>query len=192
MSSKYLVVGAPNGNKDETSSGLVYVFEKNDTGYWNENPSILSPNFFSDDDQFGHRVEINDNLIFIGSKNGDDDNRSDVGLVYVFELKDGLWQEKVVIAPPNNELNQVFSHDISVKDEFLVIGVTGISETGTAYLYKMESNSSNWNLISTLENSEVNKTSPSLFFWIFTMVLLCWGLKIIRKNLAVRFRVFIT
>ena len=99
MSSKYLVVGAPNGNKDETSSGLVYVFEKNDTGYWNENPSIISPNFFSDDDQFGHRVEINDNLIFIGSKNGDDDNRSDVGLVYVFELKDGLWQEEVVIAP---------------------------------------------------------------------------------------------
>ena len=163
MSSKYLVVGAPNGNKDETSSGLVYVFEKNDTGYWNENPSILSPNFFSDDDQFGHRVEINDNLIFIGSKNGDDDNRSDVGLVYVFELIDGLWQEEVVIAPPNHELNQVFSHDIAVKDEFLVIGVTGISETGTAYLYKMESNSSNWNLISTLENSEVNKTSPSLF-----------------------------
>ena len=45
-----------------------------------------------------------------------------MGLVYVFELKDGLWQEEVVIAPPNNELNQVFSHDIAVKDEFLVIG----------------------------------------------------------------------
>ena len=86
-----------------------------------------------------------------------------MGLVYVFELKDGLWREQVVIAPPNNELNQVFSHDIAVKDEFLVVGVTGVSETGTAYLYKMESNSSNWNLISTLENSEVNKTSPSLF-----------------------------
>ena len=27
----------------------------------------------------------------------------------------------------------------------------------------MESNSSNWNLSATLENSEVNKTSPSLF-----------------------------
>ena len=32
----------------------------------------------SDGDQFGHKVEIVDNIIFVGSKNGDDDNRSDV------------------------------------------------------------------------------------------------------------------
>ena len=83
MSSQYLVVSAPNGKKTKLLRDY-YVFEKNETGYWKENPSILSPNFFSDDDQFGHRVEINDNLIFIGSKNGDDDNRSDVGLVYVW------------------------------------------------------------------------------------------------------------
>ena len=51
--------------------------------------------------------------------------------MFLRNLKDGLWREQVVIAPPNNELNQVFSHDIAVKDEFLVVGVTGVSETGT-------------------------------------------------------------
>ena len=66
-----------------------------------------------------------------------------------------------MIAPPNNELNQVFSHDIAVKDEFLVVGVTESRKLNAIF--------TKWNqflkleLISTLENSEVNKTSPSLF-----------------------------
>ena len=41
-----------------------------------QNLRCFSSEYLSDGDQFGHKVEIVDNIIFVGSKNGDDDNRS--------------------------------------------------------------------------------------------------------------------
>ena len=99
---KILVIGAPNAQIDETVSGLVYVFQRDEDGNWTEPAKVLAPQFLSDGDEFGHKVEIVDDIIFVASKNGDDGNRSDVGLVYVFEYDgNGNWVEKSVIAPPN-------------------------------------------------------------------------------------------
>ena len=91
---EFLLVGAQDALLDETETGLVYVFQKDDQGEWSGTPDVLSSEYLSDGDQFGHKVEIVDNIIFMGSKNGDDDNRSDVGLVYVFEYENGQWIEE--------------------------------------------------------------------------------------------------
>ena len=160
---EFLVVGAPDALLDETETGLVYVFQKDDQGAWSGTPDVLSSEFLSDGDQFGHKVEIVDNIIFVGSKNGDDDNRSDVGLVYVFEYENGQWIEKSIITPPNQNSSQIFSHDISARENFLVVGTTGIGNSGLAYVFKKGEDASDWNLISTLENTEVNASEPSLF-----------------------------
>ena len=164
---EFLVVGAPDALLDETETGLVYVFQKDDQGEWSGTPDVLSSEYLSDGDQFGHKVEIVDNIIFVGSKNGDDDNRSDVGLVYVFEYENGQWIEKSIITPPNQNSSQIFSHDISARENFLVVGTTGIGNSGLAYVFKKGEDASDWNLISTLENTEVNASEPSLFSYIW-------------------------
>ena len=160
----FLVIGAPNAQIDETVSGLVYVFQRDEDGNWTEPAKVLAPQFLSDGDEFGHKVEIVDDIIFVASKNGDDGNRSDVGLVYVFEYDgNGNWVEKSVIAPPNASDNQNFSHDISAIDNLLTVGTTGIGSGCLAYVYEKGQDASDWNLISTLETTDINASDPNLF-----------------------------
>ena len=44
-----------------------------------------------------------------------------------------------------------------------MVGTTGIGNSGLAYVFKKGEDASDWNLISTLENTEVNASEPSLF-----------------------------
>jgi hypothetical protein len=160
MGSNFLVVGAPEATVGENTTGQVYVYNKEANGSWNGTPQVLSPAFLSDGDQFGHRVAVVGDIIFIGAKYGDD-NRSDVGSVYVFELSGGTWMERTKLNPPNNFSSQVFSQDLVAMDNLLVVSATGIGEGGISYVFKMGNDSTNWNLISSLENNETNVTNAT-------------------------------
>ena len=161
LSQDFLVVGAPHASVAENVQGLVYVFKKDDNGTWDQTPYTISADFLSDGDQFGHKVEISGNLVFVGAKYGDDDARTDIGSAYVFEFDGNNWIEKAKLVPPNEFTSQVFSDDLAVFDDFVVIGSTGIGSGVVSYVFEMGESTVDWNLISVLENNETNVTNPS-------------------------------
>lgn len=144
----FLIVGAPG----ESTGGQAYIFERNESGEWSSNPTVLTTSLSPGDD-FGHTVEINESFAFVGAKNGDG-NVTDTGAVYIFKLENNSWIETAKLIPPTDENEQGFSSDLKVLDDLIIVTAPGVGTSGMGYVYKMhDSNSSDWRLISTLDNN---------------------------------------
>ena len=63
-------------------------------------------------------------------KNGDDENRSDVGLVYIFELENGLWVEKAQFHLQIITRHRFFRMISLPVENYLTIGTTGVGNGG--------------------------------------------------------------
>ncbi|MDG1138907.1 MAG: Ig-like domain-containing protein [Opitutales bacterium] len=151
LNDSLLVIGAPNAgdNINGEDSGAVYIFEMDGLGIWNESQK-LTPSSLSVDDQFGSAVCISDNFIFIGALRGDGVG-VDTGVTYIFEKIEGVWTEVALISPPENTMTQLFSTDLQSIGDLLISSSPGSSTHGLVYIYKNSGESSDWNLMSTLD-----------------------------------------
>ena len=110
----------------------------------------LAPSSLSVDDKFGYSVALSANLAFVGAVNGDA-GVSNTGCVYVFEKISGLWTEVAKIVPPDLVADQLFSSNIEVLDDLLMVAAPQAGEDGFSYVYRMDGNSSQWTLRSSLD-----------------------------------------
>jgi len=144
----HLIVGAPLSDGDGNNSGAAYIFEFNGAT-WTQ-AQKLAPSSLSVDDKFGYSVALSGNIAFVGAVNGDS-NVSNTGCVYVFEKISGTWTEMAKIVPPELTPNQLFSFDLEVFDDLLMVASPQTGEDGFAYVFRMEGNSSKWKLRSSLD-----------------------------------------
>ena len=144
----HLIVGSPLSDGDGNNSGAAYIYEFNGSN-WTQTQK-LAPASLSVDDKFGYSVALSGNIAFVGAVNGDS-NVSNTGCVYVFEKISGVWTEQAKIVPPNLTPNQLFSSNLDVFDNLLMVAAPQAGEDGFAYIYRMDGNSSQWNLRSSLD-----------------------------------------
>ncbi len=94
-------------------------------------------------DYFGYSVSISsDGTTALVGANGNDDNGSNSGSAYIYELDDGVWQETKLIASDGASSDQ-FGFSVSISDD----GTTALveanddddngSESGSAYIYAL-------------------------------------------------------
>ena len=144
----HLIVGSPLSDGDGNNSGAAYVFEFNGSA-WTQSQK-LAPSSLSVDDKFGYSVALSANLAFVGAVNGDA-GVSNTGCVYVFEKISGLWTEVAKIVPPDLVADQLFSSNLEVFDDLLMVAAPQAGEDGFSYVYRMDGNSSQWTLRSSLD-----------------------------------------
>ena len=113
-----MIVGSPLSDGDGNNSGAAYIYEFNGST-WTQTQK-LAPSSLSVDDKFGYSVAMSGNIAFVGAVNGDS-NVSNTGCVYVFEKISGVWTEQAKIVPPNLTPNQLFSSNLDVFDNLLMV-----------------------------------------------------------------------
>jgi len=144
ISGDYIIVGsnydAPNG----AYSGSAYVYHWNGTD-WSEETKLI-PLDGATGDQFGRAVAIEENKVIIGSSL-DDDNGSNSGSAYIFEFDGNNWNETSKLTANDAAANDAFGKSVAVNGNYAVIGASGSDngspDTGSAYVYKKDSNG-NW------------------------------------------------
>jgi len=144
----HLIVGSPLSDGDGNNSGAVYMFEYNGSA-WTQTQK-LAPSSLSVDDKFGYSVALSGDLAFVGAVNGDS-HMSNTGCVYVFEKISGIWTEMAKIVPPDLVADQLFSSNLEVFDDLLMVAAPQAGEDGFGYVYRMDGNSSQWKLRSSLD-----------------------------------------
>eukprot|EP01083_Nonionella_stella_P202539 739879_1 len=107
----YLVIGAPG---DLYNSGSSYIFQRNESGQWNQTAK-LRPVDLTTDDQFGMHVAASDDYIVIGS-HGDDDKGGGSGSAYIFKRNGRTW----------TQMSKIFAGDAAVGNYF---GIVAVSDT---------------------------------------------------------------
>jgi len=123
-------IGAPFDDDNGMDSGSAYVFDLS-TG---QQIKLLSSDGLAGDD-FGFSVGISGNRVVVGA-DGNDDNGSDSGSVYIFDLSTG---QQSILLPSDGQAGEYFGAAVSVSGNRAVIGaVLGFgnsSNSGSAYVF---------------------------------------------------------
>jgi uncharacterized repeat protein (TIGR01451 family) len=156
ISGNYISVGVLDEDHDETgsnflsSSGSVYLFERDSTGNWTQKQKIVASDR-SPGAYFGSSVaQDGDNLLVGASGESYDQNNSDrkgqAGCVYYFKRNGaGSWIEKQKILTSTRAASQYFGNRISMTDSTFVAAsnYTFQSQQGAVFIFQID-NSGQW------------------------------------------------
>lgn len=141
-----------NSENELSSAGAVYIFEKNDSGTWEELQKLVASDRDSED-IFGQSVYIDEDIIIVGAyfdSFNDQGNEVAAGSVYVFERDtNGQYQEIQKITASDPEQDAEFGITLDYKNDILVVGADRASEdangenpipnAGAVYVFEKQS-----------------------------------------------------
>ncbi|MEM6398387.1 MAG: hypothetical protein AAF741_18705, partial [Bacteroidota bacterium] len=164
ISGDFVVVGARNSSPDYDSgdplitAGAAYIFKRDEVGSWNEEQKLLASDRDTGD-LFGASVSISGSTLVVGSTGDEGENQiSDAGAVYVFELSDsGSWQEsEKLVAATMMQGDDQFGEAVSINEDYIIVGspmadtdASGenfLGSAGSVHIFERNSNSE-WNFI---------------------------------------------
>ncbi len=159
-----IIVGANlEGNEWE---GAAYVFEKDNTGIWNEIQRLEASDRDSKNNprsQFGDDVAIDRDYIFIGAGGHDVDadsepGQDEEGAVYVFKKNgNAVWEEVQYLTLENSTPWDKFGESVNVVNNVAVISANEFRTVndpfmgrGACFVYQLNPVNSQWELTQTL------------------------------------------
>jgi len=156
ISGNYAIVGATGeaGPNNATSfSGAAYIFQRDDSGNWIQNPTILRASNLDMNDQFGSSVAISGNYAIVAApwESGTSNATTRSGAAYMFELNEsGNWTEKKILRASNIATDDRFAQSVAISGNYAIVGAwleDGSSNQsdscGAAYIFE-RNDSGNW------------------------------------------------
>jgi len=130
VSGNYAILGAHYDDDNGSNSGSAYIFNVT-TG---AQLFKLTPSDGASSDYFGDSVGIDGNYAVVGTKS-DDDNGSESGSAYVFNVTTGAQLFK--LTPSDGASYSWFGKSVSVSGNYAVIGAGYGSSIGSAYVFNV-------------------------------------------------------
>ena len=171
ISGNYAIVGAyrkDRGGVDGVDAGVAYIFERNGSGNWIRNPTILTAIDFGADDNFGISVSISGNYAIVGAPYEDGTSISattnNCGAAYIFERDgSGNWNRNGILRASNLDANDWFGYSVAISGNYAIVGAwredgpgNNTEESGAAYIF--ERISGTWTETSILRASDLQAT----------------------------------
>lgn len=164
---KYAIVSAPGeedtvGNPPIIISGVVFIYEQDSLGHWNQVAKLDAGPDRNHIAFFGKTVSITDGYAIVGhDKEHLDENgnnpRSGAGAAYIYKRQSsGTWVFDQKIVPTDRDYNDEFGYSVSISGNNVIVGAiakSGIdtaglsfSDVGAAYFFEVDS-SGHWNQV---------------------------------------------
>lgn len=156
ISGKYAVIGSvfnPTNSDSDVwmeRAGAAYIFEKDESGHWNEIQKIVASDR-SSYDEFGYKVAISDNyLVVTAHEESEDENgeytKLNAGSAYIFERNEtGNWSQTQKIVHSDREAYDNFGFSVAIDNTTIVVGAPDkqvhyeggdwIYRVGAAYIF---------------------------------------------------------
>ena len=135
MSGNYAIVGAKYDDDGSTDSGSAYIFNVQ-TGV--ELRKLVAIDAGTSD-YFGYSVAIDGNYAIVGA-NSDDDNGTDSGSAYIFNVQTGTQLHKLVAS--DGAVNDYFGHSVAISGNYAIVGGhyndDNGSASGSAYIFNVQ------------------------------------------------------
>jgi len=155
MDGDRLIVGVPNESGTATDSGKAYIYNvvTGDLLFSLENPTDYGT---PDSDLFGTSVSISGSRCIVGAPGEDDENGTESGKAYIFDVADGSLMVKLDNPNPyDTSVNDLFGTSVAITDDKCVVGAPGEDVgAGKAYIFDIEDGS----LLITLDDPNAYST----------------------------------
>ncbi|MFN6531150.1 LamG-like jellyroll fold domain-containing protein [Nostoc sp. ChiSLP03a] len=142
LSGEWAIAGARKADKaDIQDAGIAYAFQLQNQ-MWLQKQQ-LQPNDTRVGDQFGSAVAMSQEWAIIGARKADYGIIRDVGAAYIYQLADGIWQQKQKLQPSDLNVNSSFGKGIAINGNWVIIGASHsnsitIQDAGAAYVFYLE------------------------------------------------------
>ncbi|MFN6501537.1 MAG: LamG-like jellyroll fold domain-containing protein [Nostoc sp. DedQUE01] len=142
LSGEWAIAGARKADRaDIQDAGIAYAFQLQNQ-MWLQKQQ-LQPNDTRVGDQFGSAVAMSQQWAIIGARKADYGIIKDVGAAYIYQLADGIWQQKQKLQPSDLNVNSFFGKGIAINGNWAIIGAshaksTTIQDAGAAYVFYLE------------------------------------------------------
>jgi len=151
ISEEYAVISAAG----KENKGYIYVYEKVNNGW--EFLQSMTGSATQSNSVFGESVAISGEYIMVGSLETFNANVGQ-GVVYVFKLTNGLFEEVDIITADDGSANDQFGISIAIDNNTMVVGainaeVNNQNNAGAIYVYVLENG--DWNFQAKLTASNV-------------------------------------
>ncbi|MCZ6835257.1 MAG: hypothetical protein O7G85_05725 [Planctomycetota bacterium] len=139
VSGNVIVVGAREDDDNGSQSGSAYVFRfDTNTSTWNQEQKLLASDGGTND-EFGIAVDIDGNVIVVGS-HFDDDLAIDAGATYVYRHDGVVWNEEQKLTASDGDGGDQFGQSVSISGSAILVGafqddVMG-TDSGSAYMFR--------------------------------------------------------
>lgn len=132
------VAGAPSEDMGANEAGTVYVFTRA-AGAWTLQQR-LNANDAATGDQFGVKLALNGDTLFVGTEYDDVVQNVDQGSVYVFTRAGGVWTQQQKLIASDGKGNDRFGSFVSIDGDTALVGAYGVdigvkSNQGAAYVF---------------------------------------------------------
>ena len=160
LSGDYAIVGAlrdaydVDGNNYLENAGAAFIFERDESGIWNEVQKIVASDRATEDYFAGNSISIDGEYAVIGAWYEDEDETGMntlefAGSAYIFERNDsGTWNEVQKIVASNRQGSELFGSDVSISGSCLVIGAeqgnVAAGYSGSTYIFERDATGT-WN-----------------------------------------------
>ncbi len=138
-----MVVGATHEDTNGTDSGAVYVYRRGTNGHWTQEAKLMTAGW-SGYDQFGFSVDVDENVIVVGSILNDDTN-TDAGAAFVFRYNGAEWMQEAQLLASDGYREDHFGA-VSISGDTIVVGAAwedaNGDESGSAYVFQY--NGTDW------------------------------------------------
>ena len=122
------IVGARFNDDNGANSGSAYIFELTN-GTWTQVVKLTAADAAAYD-SFGESVSISGNKAIIGAY-GDDDNGSNSGSAYIFELTNGTWAQVEKLTAADAAADDYFGYSVSISGDKAIVGSFSNDHNGT-------------------------------------------------------------
>jgi len=164
-----IVVGEQRGESDK---GAAYIFERHEGGTdnWGEVKRIVASDGATGD-AFGFAVTIDGNYVAVIA-DGDDEDGTNTGSVYIFERNEGGTDNWGQVAKQDPDLTPIlgsysgggYGHSLDIDGTVLVVGNIGLGNLGATHVYhRDEGGASNWGEVVRLQSPTGYGVNPTSF-----------------------------
>jgi PKD repeat protein len=122
LSGNYAITGAYGDDKNGSSSGAAYIFEKSGNN-WNQVAELTASDGAAGDYFSYHGVAISGGLVIVGAY-GDDDNGAYSGAAYIFERSGNSWHQIAKLTAGGGVANDNFGYGVSISGEYAMVGAS--------------------------------------------------------------------
>ncbi len=138
-----LLIGAPFAGDFDAPQGVAYIFERNGSNW------VQTARLFADDgsgnDRFGISVSLSGGRALIGASR-DDDNGTDSGSAYIFELSGSDWIQTTKLIASDAAQSDFFGTSVNLLNDRALVGAFNgdgtSSNSGLAYIFELKN--SDW------------------------------------------------
>jgi hypothetical protein len=138
LSDNRALVGSIGDDDNGDSSGSSYVFEPSGST-WTQTAKLTASDGAAGDN-FGWSVSLSGDRALIGAP-FDDDNGSNSGSAYVFELSGSMWAETAKLTASDGAAGDIFGSSVSLSDDRALAGARNDadngSNSGSAYVFDL-------------------------------------------------------